>query len=132
MLKNKAGLWKSVDKWVFKTGDNDLIYIENNSKTSVLEATSDGNVIEEVLLEGKAEQLWEKGTPNAEGYFTLKSHSETPKVITAISESGLKIKGNLRYSSQLCLFVCLLGEGAWYMYQSQGINSLVTPLLGSI
>ena len=24
MLKNKAGLLKSVDKWVFKTGDNDL------------------------------------------------------------------------------------------------------------
>ena len=99
MLKNKAGIWKSVDKWVFKTGEVDMIYIENNSKTNVLEATSDGKVIEEVFVEGKADQLWKKGKPDDEGYFTLEN-SGVPKVITTISESGLEIKGNitLRYS----------------------------------
>ena len=81
--------------WIFKTKDNDLVYIENTSKTKVLEATSDGKVIQEVFEEGKAEQLWKKGKPMAQDYFTLESHSEVPKVITAISESGLEIKGNI-------------------------------------
>ena len=93
MLKNKAGLWKSVT-WTFKTKDDDLIYIENASKTKVLQATSDGKVIQEVFVDGKADQLWKKGKPDAEGYFTLEN-SGVPKVLTAISESGLKIKGNI-------------------------------------
>ena len=81
--------------WIFKTKDNDLVYIENTSKTKVLQATSDGKVIQEVFEEGKAEQLWKKGKPMAQDYFTLESHSEVPKVITAISESVLEIKGNI-------------------------------------
>ena len=82
--------------WNFKNGsqnkDDGLIYIENNSKTKVLQATSDGKVIQEVFVEGKAKQLWKKGKPDAEDYFTLESHSKVPKVITAISESDLEIK----------------------------------------
>ena len=81
--------------WIFKTKDNDLVYIENTSKAKVLQATSDGKVIQEVFEEGKAEQLWKKGEPMAQDYFTLESHSEVPKVITAISESVLEIKGNI-------------------------------------
>ena len=80
--------------WIFKTKDDDLIYIENTSKTKVLGATSDGKVIQEVFVDGKADQLWKKGKPDAEGYFTLEN-SGVPKVITAISESSLKIKGNI-------------------------------------
>ena len=38
-------------------------------------------------------QLWKKGIPDAEGYFTLKL-SHTPKFMTAISSSTLQIKGN--------------------------------------
>ena len=94
MLKNKAGLWKSVDSWTFKTKDDDLIYIENTSKTKVLGATSNGKVIQEFSVEGKANQLWKKGKPDAEDYFTLENSGE-PKVLTAISESGLEIKGNI-------------------------------------
>ena len=56
-------------------------------------STSDGKVIEEVkVVEVKAEQLWKKGEPDAEGYFTLQNIGE-PKVLTAISESSLEIKG---------------------------------------
>ena len=94
ILKNKAGLWKSVDSWIFKSKDDDVIYVENISKTRVLGATSDGKVIQEFMVEGKATQLWKKGKPDAEGYFTLQNSGE-PKVLTAISESGLKIKGNI-------------------------------------
>ena len=54
-----------------------------------------GKVIQEVFEEGKAEQLWKKGKPMAYDYFTLESHSEVPKVITAISEIDLEIKGNI-------------------------------------
>ena len=83
----------SVDSWIFKTFSN-LIYIENTSTTKVLGAKSDGKVIQEVFVEGKADQLWKKGKPDAKGYFTLEN-SGVPKVITAISESSLKIKGNI-------------------------------------
>ena len=93
MLKNKAGLWKSVDSWIFKPKNDGLISIENTSERKVLGARSDGQVIQEVFVEGKAEQLWKKGKPMAQDYFTLESHSKVPKVITAISSSNLENKG---------------------------------------
>ena len=80
--------------WIFKPKDDDLIYIENTSKAKVLGATSDGKVILEDFEEGKAHQLWKKGELDAEDYFTLEN-SEVPKVLTAISESSLEIKGNI-------------------------------------
>ena len=73
---------------------NSLIYIENTSKTKVLGSTSDGKVNEEVKEVGKAEQLWKKGEPDAESYFTLQNSGE-PKVLTAISESSWEIKGSI-------------------------------------
>ena len=97
MLKNKEGAWKSDDDWKFKPQINGLIYIENTSKTKVLGSTSDGKVIEEVKVEGKAEQLWKKGVPNDEGYFTLEN-SKVPKVMTAISSNSLEVKGNIDFS----------------------------------
>ena len=78
--------------WVFKTKGDDKIYVENTSTAKVLGATSDGKVVQEFLVEGKADQLWKKGEPDAEGYFTLQNSGE-PKVLTAISESSLEIKG---------------------------------------
>ena len=71
-----------------------MIYIESTSKTEVLGATSDGKVILEDIEEGKAHQLWRKGELDAEDYFTLEN-SEVPKVLTAIFESSLEIKGNI-------------------------------------
>ena len=91
MLENKEGVWKSVDSWIFTRKGNDTV-IANNSTTKVLEATSDGKVIQEILVEGKPDQLWKIGVPDAEGYFTLQNFGE-PKVLTAISESSLEIKG---------------------------------------
>ena len=41
-LKNK-GFWSSNEEWSFRTKE-DLVYIENISKTKVLGATSDGKV----------------------------------------------------------------------------------------
>ena len=69
-----------------------MIYIENTSKAKVLEATSDDKVIHKFLVEGEADQLWKKGETDAEGYFTLQNSVE-PKLLTAISENSLEIKG---------------------------------------
>ena len=83
-------------EWNFKTKD-DLIYIETVSKQKVLEATSNGKVTPEDIEEGKTEQLWKKGEPNAEGYFALENYKVQcrPIVLTAISSSILEIKGNI-------------------------------------
>ena len=45
-----------------------------------------------VNVEGKAEQLWKKGEPDDEGYFTLQNSGE-PKFLTAFSGRSLEIKG---------------------------------------
>ena len=93
-LKNK-GLWRSSEKWKFKPKEySSLIYIENISKTKVLGTTTDGEVVLEDFEQDVEKQLWKKGEPDAEGYFTLES-CNVVKVMTAISESGLKIKGNI-------------------------------------
>ena len=85
--------------WNFKPKD-DLIYIENALNTKVLGATSDGKVIPQDLEVDKAEQLWKKGVPNAEGYFTLEN-SKVPKFITLLL-SGLEIKGNSTLRAIVC------------------------------
>ena len=54
-------------------------------------------VILEDFEEEKNEQLWRKGEPNNEGYFTLEnSKGMRPyKFLTAMSSSSLEIKGNI-------------------------------------
>ena len=66
-LKNK-GHWRSTEKWKFKPkDDSNLIYIENISQQGkVWEAQSNGSVLFKNFEEGKAEQLWKKGVPDAE------------------------------------------------------------------
>ena len=94
MLENKAGDWKSDLSWFIKAKHGYLVYIENNL-TKVLEATSDGKVIEETQSHKvKGDQLWIKGKPDAQGYFTLEN-SVVSMVLTAISEKVLEIKGNI-------------------------------------
>ena len=82
----------SDEEWNFKAKD-DLIYIENISKTKTLQALSWGVYLRD-FKEEEAEQLWKKGEPNAEGYFILEN-SSVPKVLTATSSSDLKIQGNM-------------------------------------
>ena len=67
MLQDKEGLWKSDN---FTTID-DLIY----------------NI---------DDQIWKKGKPNCQGYFTLEN-SQVPKVMTAISSKSLEMKGNINF-----------------------------------
>ena len=103
MLLNKKGLWTSDDEWNFKTKDG-LIYIENISETKYLGTVLTsivGHFTVKVILGDfiKDEtrytfhQLWKKGEPNTEGYFTLGNFNES-KLMTAFSTSVLQIKGN--------------------------------------
>ena len=112
LLIDKAGLWNSVDSWTFITEDDDEICIQNTSNTMVLGATSENKVIQESLVEDKDAQLWRKGVPDSEGYFTLQnSEGLTIKVLTAISDSSLEIKGNIqKYSRLRCL------SKVWYFF----------------
>ena len=82
--------------WNFTFKEN-LICIENINKTNFWGTTNDSKVILE-NFEDKAQQLWKKGEPNAEGYFTLEN-SGAPKFITAISKNNslesLEITGKI-------------------------------------
>ena len=110
MLKNKEGLWKSVDVWEFKKQskifkDMPFFVIENISKGKALVPKSDDKVFFEVtddcknIFDCEYLQIWEKGVPNNEGYFTLengwKSIKNITKVLTATSSSSLEIKGKV-------------------------------------
>ena len=94
VLRNAGDMfWTSDDVWNFKTKD-DLIYIENISKAKVLGTANNSKVILEALKENKAGQLWKKGIPDANGYFTFENF-EVPKVLTASFLGDLEIKGKL-------------------------------------
>ena len=92
-MKNKSNIWTSDDEWIIKN-QGKLVYIQNISKLKALATTYDGKVIEEEFTEEKFGQLWIKGEPNNEGYFTLRN-PQSKKVMTAISATGLEMKGNL-------------------------------------
>ena len=96
VLQNKEGHWVSDQDWNFKPGKDGLIYIESITDDQVLEFRKlDNKVVLEEFEEDKAEQLWKKGVPNAEGYFTLENY-KVPKIMTTgINTNGLEIKGNL-------------------------------------
>ena len=112
MLINKEGLWTSDDEWNFKTKD-DLIYIENISKTKVLGTVLTSTIglwtVEVILgdfIQNKYSTfytLWKKGEPDAEGYFTLENYAWSqdyglPMIMTAISSKSLEVKGNIDFS----------------------------------
>ena len=101
MLKDKAGLWKSDDEFTFF--DHfliccNLIRIQQVSTRKVLGSQNDDEVVLEDSIQDSFSQLWTKGKPDAEGYFTLENEklSKTgPKILTAISSGILKVKGNI-------------------------------------
>ena len=95
---NRDNLWVSNETCVFND-KNGSIYIENTITTKVLGVINDSIVSWEDYVEGNAQQLWIKGEPTVEGYYTLEN-SGVPMVLTAVSkmmnnvsESSLEVKG---------------------------------------
>jgi hypothetical protein len=117
MLLNKKGVWTSDDEWNFKTKD-DLIYIENISGTkglgTVMTSIVDHFTVKVILGDFINDetrstfypyfyQLWKKGEPDAEGYYTLENYVWSrdyglPMIMTAISSQSLELKGNIDFS----------------------------------
>ena len=89
VLQNKARLWMSDEEWNFDAND-DLIYIQNISKSLVLATANDEKVILEAFAKGKKGQVWRKGETDNDGYFSLES-LKVAKVMTATSTT-LEIK----------------------------------------
>ena len=77
------------------TNDDGRVYIEIVSDDNNVLGIKGDEVIPEVKDPVKTGQLWIKGEEKTGGYFTLKNFASS-KVLTAISASGLKIKGNTR------------------------------------
>ena len=75
------------------TNDDGRVYIEIVSDGNNVLGIKGDKVIPEVKDPVKTGQLWIKGEEKTGGYFTLKNFASS-KVLTAISASGLKIKGN--------------------------------------
>ena len=87
-LKNKANIWQSNYKWKFtQNDDGKMIYINNINNETVLTMTDfyGIQVKERPFDKRELGQLWIKGTPNSEGYFTLQNFKLVPKkFLTAI------------------------------------------------
>ena len=100
-FRTKDSTWKSDDLWVFITNNDGLIYIKSSSQTKVLEAANNNTVSLEDFEKDKAEQLWKKGKPDANGYFTLSSPELTnfdpvEMVLTVTPNSNLVVRGKLQ------------------------------------
>ena len=92
-LRNKANIWQSNSSWKFSTNDDGkMIYIHHIDSERVLEtnhrfnlgaAVTKGTLVKDDPVRSPS-QLWIKGTPDSEGYFTLLENFEYPKYLTAI------------------------------------------------
>ena len=88
-LRNKEDISISDHDWNITTKKSTLFNIVNLNNSRVLEITN-GRVTEEDAVDGKDGQLWRKGKPDAEGYFSLEG-SKSSKILTATSGNDLHL-----------------------------------------
>jgi hypothetical protein len=112
LLTNKAKLWTSKDNWDL-IGDETSVYIANFSTKNVLTVSDPGvEVTEDTMVPFKSSQMWAKGEPNEEGFYTLTS-IDSGKVLTANSALSLTIEGKkiiLSWTFQLQRLIILNGS----------------------
>jgi hypothetical protein len=80
-------------KWNIKTKKTFIIIVNDSNDKLVLGITKNDKVIEQDFVDGDPGQLWKKGKPDAEGYFSLEG-SKSSKILTATSSSNLEVIGN--------------------------------------
>ena len=127
MLQNYKGHYNSIDEeWNFKNSHTtDLFYIENISQEGKVFGIINIEEVREplhwwVILEDidvtKPEQLWKKGEPNSDGYFTLENavvhkvltvnmSGDPPSVLSTLWDNpsnSLEIKGNILIPKTSC------------------------------
>ena len=93
-LINKEGLWTSDDDWEVLEKEDTKIYIANISNHKVLSAKHN-SVKEKVIEQDNPGQIWKKGVPNNEGYFTL-TNVTSPKVLTASPAKKLEVRAIIK------------------------------------
>ena len=101
ILKNKNWIdteknnWEHKDKEWSTSKKGSLIYIQNDLKVLALKSSNkvELEVKDDSLIGDKDyRQLWRKGTPNIEGYFTLENY-QSKTFMTATSDVDLEVKG---------------------------------------
>ena len=92
-LKNKADKPILDKKWNITTKKTDISIVNILDRNLVIGISNNGTVIEEDFVDGKPGQVWKRGKPDAEGYFSLKD-SKSSKILTATSSSNLEVIGN--------------------------------------
>ena len=68
--------------------DEVIVEVNSNSEHMVLSNTIDDSVTEETFVEDESEQLWIKGIPDTEGYFTLRN-KEGKSFLTPNTETNI-------------------------------------------
>ena len=103
-LENKEKGNFSSETWKFNNQTDSLFYIEDDSTKEVLQATS-GNEVKlatKVTLPGKQKipQLWKKGNPNIENYFTIENTGFSRFLTVNDTETvyQFKIEGKIMYT----------------------------------
>jgi hypothetical protein len=108
-LKNKGSGWEPYGNWTFtnateKNRQNEK-WIRIKNKIYGVFLTDYGKIaIANETVEGKSDQqLWKKGHPNNEGYYTLQN-SELLKLITADTAS-FELKGKCMINTYFTLWI---------------------------
>ena len=98
-----------------------MIYIQNDLKVLAFQQSSNKvelEVKDDTLITAKDyRQLWRKGTPNIEGYFTLENY-QSKTFMTATSDVDLEVKGlmsNLNYPVQSCIKKSFFRNSAFWV-----------------
>ena len=95
-------------EWYFKPGKGGLIHVAKLPEKKVIGITGTNWCTLEDFSEDRDDQLWKKGEPDNEGYFTLEN-STVPKLITVTSSGftegtesfGFKLEGNSLFGSSV-------------------------------
>ena len=96
-LKNKENTWQPDGNWSFTNAteknlqNEKWIRIKNKVNNKTLVGFGSKAIANETFVEGRPIQLWKRGQPDNEGYYTLQN-SESLKLITADTNS-LELKG---------------------------------------
>ena len=102
-LSDSSQLWKingskltnketSEKEWTITTKKT-FIIVNASDENLVIGIDNHGTIVEEEFEDGKPGQLWKKGKPDADGYFSLEG-SKSSKILTATSSSNLEVIGN--------------------------------------
>ena len=96
-LKNRGNTWQPDGIWIFTNASEknmqseNWIRIKNKVDNKTLVGFGSKAIANETFVEGRHIQLWKRGQPDNEGYYTLQN-SESQKFITADTYS-LELRG---------------------------------------